>query len=97
MVNNAGISQVKPLADVTQEEVERIYRINVQGIGQHGRYALAQCRNAARTPGEEHCIHLLDTHACTAESRSELPVCMMRWAIRPAKSFWKKLRLCLST
>ena len=31
MVNNAGISQVKPLADVTQEEVERIYRINVQG------------------------------------------------------------------
>lgn len=31
MVNNAGISQVKPLLDVTQEEVERIYRINVQG------------------------------------------------------------------
>ena len=31
MVNNAGISQVKPLADVTQEDVERIYRINVQG------------------------------------------------------------------
>ncbi|MCD7098310.1 acetoin reductase [Stenotrophomonas sp. MMGLT7] len=31
MVNNAGISQVKPLADVTVEEVERIYRINVQG------------------------------------------------------------------
>ncbi|MEB0206067.1 acetoin reductase [Pseudomonas sp. CCC3.1] len=31
MVNNAGISQVKPLADVTQQEVERIYRINVQG------------------------------------------------------------------
>ncbi|MCG4788474.1 SDR family NAD(P)-dependent oxidoreductase, partial [Roseburia faecis] len=31
MVNNAGISQGKPLADVTQEEVERIYRINVQG------------------------------------------------------------------
>ena len=35
--------------------------------------------------------------ACTAESRRELPVCMMRWAMRPAKSFWKKLRLCLST
>ena len=31
MVNNAGISQVKPLADVTPEEVEKIYRINVQG------------------------------------------------------------------
>lgn len=31
MVNNAGISQVKPLLDVTAEEIERIYRINVQG------------------------------------------------------------------
>ncbi|MGP5328363.1 acetoin reductase [Pseudomonas helleri] len=31
MVNNAGISQVKPLLDVTTEEIERIYRINVQG------------------------------------------------------------------
>lgn len=31
MVNNAGIAQVQPLADVTPAEVERIYRINVQG------------------------------------------------------------------
>ncbi len=31
MVNNAGISQVKPLSDVTQSEVERIFRVNVQG------------------------------------------------------------------
>ncbi|WP_407729996.1 acetoin reductase [Pseudomonas helleri] len=31
VVNNAGISQVKPLLDVTAEEIERIYRINVQG------------------------------------------------------------------
>lgn len=31
MVNNAGIAQVKPLADVTAAEVEQIYRINVQG------------------------------------------------------------------
>ena len=31
MVNNAGITQVKPLLDVTAEEIERIYRINVQG------------------------------------------------------------------
>jgi meso-butanediol dehydrogenase / (S,S)-butanediol dehydrogenase / diacetyl reductase len=31
MVNNAGISQVKPLLDETAEEIERIYRINVQG------------------------------------------------------------------
>ncbi|MGE6332608.1 acetoin reductase [Stenotrophomonas sp. NPDC077659] len=31
MVNNAGIAQVKPLAEVTAEEVERIYRVNVQG------------------------------------------------------------------
>ena len=32
MVNNAGIAQVKSIADVTPEDVERIYRINVQGV-----------------------------------------------------------------
>lgn len=31
MVNNAGIAQVQPIADVTEEEVTRIMRINVQG------------------------------------------------------------------
>lgn len=31
MVNNAGIAQVKPLLEVTPGEIERIYRINVQG------------------------------------------------------------------
>ena len=31
MVNNAGICQVKPLMDVTQQDFEHIYRINVQG------------------------------------------------------------------
>ncbi|WP_049623083.1 acetoin reductase [Frateuria defendens] len=31
MVNNAGISQVQPLEAVQPEEVERIFRINVQG------------------------------------------------------------------
>ena len=31
MVNNAGICQVKPLIDVTQQDFEHIYRINVQG------------------------------------------------------------------
>ena len=31
MVNNAGICQVKPLMDVTQQDIEHIYRINVQG------------------------------------------------------------------
>jgi meso-butanediol dehydrogenase/(S,S)-butanediol dehydrogenase/diacetyl reductase len=31
IVNNAGIAQVQPIADVTEEEVERIMRINVQG------------------------------------------------------------------
>ncbi|AZI88623.1 MULTISPECIES: acetoin reductase [Kosakonia] len=31
IVNNAGIAQVQPLADVTPEEVDRIMRINVQG------------------------------------------------------------------
>ena len=31
MVNNAGIAQVNALADVTPEEVEKIFKINVQG------------------------------------------------------------------
>jgi meso-butanediol dehydrogenase/(S,S)-butanediol dehydrogenase/diacetyl reductase len=31
IVNNAGIAQVQPISDVTEEEVERIMRINVQG------------------------------------------------------------------
>ncbi|MDX3773828.1 acetoin reductase [Chromatiaceae bacterium AAb-1] len=31
IVNNAGISQVNPLLKVTQQEVEKIYKINVQG------------------------------------------------------------------
>jgi len=37
------------------------------GIGQHGRDALAQGRNPARTTGEEHRVHLLDTHAGIAQ------------------------------
>ncbi len=32
IVNNAGIAQVKPLADVMPEDVERIFRINVDGV-----------------------------------------------------------------
>lgn len=32
MINNAGIAQVKPLADVMPEDVERILRINIQGV-----------------------------------------------------------------
>jgi meso-butanediol dehydrogenase/(S,S)-butanediol dehydrogenase/diacetyl reductase len=32
MVNNAGIAQVKPLADVTPEDLERIFKINVNGV-----------------------------------------------------------------
>jgi meso-butanediol dehydrogenase/(S,S)-butanediol dehydrogenase/diacetyl reductase len=31
MVNNAGIAQVQAIANVTPEEVERIFKINVQG------------------------------------------------------------------
>ena len=30
-------------------------------------------------------------------SRSDGPVCMTFWAMRPAKSFWKKERLWRST
>jgi meso-butanediol dehydrogenase/(S,S)-butanediol dehydrogenase/diacetyl reductase len=32
MVNNAGIAQVQPLADVTQEELDKILKINVGGV-----------------------------------------------------------------
>jgi meso-butanediol dehydrogenase/(S,S)-butanediol dehydrogenase/diacetyl reductase len=32
IVNNAGIAQVNPIASVTPEEVERIFRINVDGV-----------------------------------------------------------------
>ena len=32
MVNNAGIAQVQPLADVTPQEVETIYKVNIEGV-----------------------------------------------------------------
>ena len=32
MVNNAGIAQVQPLLEVTQEEVDRILKINIEGV-----------------------------------------------------------------
>ena len=32
MINNAGIAQVQPIADVTPEEVDKILKVNVQGV-----------------------------------------------------------------
>lgn len=32
LVNNAGIAQVRPLLEVTQEEMEKIFSINVNGV-----------------------------------------------------------------
>ncbi|MCX5494749.1 acetoin reductase [Kaistia dalseonensis] len=32
IVNNAGIAQVNPIADVTPEEVDRIFKINIEGV-----------------------------------------------------------------
>jgi meso-butanediol dehydrogenase/(S,S)-butanediol dehydrogenase/diacetyl reductase len=32
MVNNAGIAQIQPLADVTPAEVEKIFKVNVEGV-----------------------------------------------------------------
>jgi meso-butanediol dehydrogenase/(S,S)-butanediol dehydrogenase/diacetyl reductase len=32
IVNNAGIAQVNPIADVTPEEVDRIFKINIDGV-----------------------------------------------------------------
>ncbi|MCY1443079.1 hypothetical protein D9M71_594770 [compost metagenome] len=34
---------------------------------------------------------------CTADSRSDVPVCMTRLAMLPAKSFWKNDRLWRTT
>ncbi len=31
MINNAGIAQVKPIADVRQEDMDLIFKINVDG------------------------------------------------------------------
>ena len=32
MINNAGIAQVQPLSDVTPDEVDKILKVNVQGV-----------------------------------------------------------------
>jgi meso-butanediol dehydrogenase/(S,S)-butanediol dehydrogenase/diacetyl reductase len=48
MVNNAGICQVNPLSEVTQEEVERIYGINVQGTLWASRLRRPSSRHASR-------------------------------------------------
>lgn len=32
MVNNAGIAQVQPLLEVTPEEVDKIFKINIEGV-----------------------------------------------------------------
>ena len=32
MINNAGIAQVDPIADVKPDDVERILKINIQGV-----------------------------------------------------------------
>lgn len=32
IVNNAGIAQIQPLADVTPEEIDKILKVNVQGV-----------------------------------------------------------------
>ena len=32
MVNNAGVAQVQPRADVTPEEVEKILKVNIEGV-----------------------------------------------------------------
>ncbi len=32
IINNAGIAQVQPISDVTPEEVDRILKINIQGV-----------------------------------------------------------------
>ncbi|GAL97704.1 diacetyl reductase [Acetobacter tropicalis] len=51
MVNNAGIAQVRSLLEVTPEEVDTIFRINVQGT-LWGIQAAAKTFKAQGTPGK---------------------------------------------
>jgi meso-butanediol dehydrogenase/(S,S)-butanediol dehydrogenase/diacetyl reductase len=51
MVNNAGIAQVQAIADVSPEEVERIFKINVHGV-LWGIQAAAKKFKALRQPGK---------------------------------------------
>jgi meso-butanediol dehydrogenase/(S,S)-butanediol dehydrogenase/diacetyl reductase len=51
MVNNAGIAQVQLIAQVTPEEVERIFRINFQGV-LWGIQAAAKKFKALKHPGK---------------------------------------------
>ncbi len=51
MVNNAGIAQVQAIADVSPEEVERIFKINVHGV-LWGIQAAAKKFKALRRPGK---------------------------------------------
>ncbi len=32
MVNNAGIAQVQPIAEITEEEIDRVHAVNVKGV-----------------------------------------------------------------
>jgi meso-butanediol dehydrogenase / (S,S)-butanediol dehydrogenase / diacetyl reductase len=32
MVNNAGVASIQPIAEVTLEEVEKTFRVNVHGV-----------------------------------------------------------------
>ena len=53
MVNNAGIAQVQPLAEVTPQEVETIFKVNIEGVlwGIHG---CGQEIQGSRTQGQNH-------------------------------------------
>lgn len=78
MVNNAGIVQVSSILDATPEEVETIYRINVQGT-LWGLQAAAKAFKAQGTPGKI-------INACSMAGHESFPLlgvyCSTKFAIR---------------
>jgi NAD(P)-dependent dehydrogenase (short-subunit alcohol dehydrogenase family) len=53
IVNNAGIAQIQPLADVTPEEFDKIIRVNVAGV-LWGIQAAGEEVQGARAEGQDH-------------------------------------------
>lgn len=49
MINNAGIAQVQPIADITEAEMDRIHAVNVKGVLWGIQAAAAQFKAKGRT------------------------------------------------
>ena len=52
LVNNAGLFLVKPIAETTEDDFDRLYAVNVEGTFLGIKHALRACRagNRGRAP-----------------------------------------------